>query len=91
MVETIKATARIESDGSAILVFHDVTRDGKAEAYSRTDGHVMVTRGYYTTRTKRPRGPDDEAQVSRLVEHYNRAIKGATLALSARMDWRTEA
>lgn len=88
MSNVFNATARIESDGAAILVFHGSADGASAEAYSRKDGHVQVTRGYYTTHTTPPRGADDEAQVSRLVEHYNSLPGDGTVRLVSRMNWR---
>lgn len=86
---TISATPRIEDDGSAILVFHADIHPMKAEAYSRTDGHVTVTRDYIQRKTTPVKGPDDEAQAERLIEHYRALLTrdNMTLHITSRIKW----
>ncbi len=86
---TIKAVVRIEIDGSALLVFHGTSSNGRASCYSRREGHNECAPEYYRNSTTRSRDADDYAQAERLASHYRALCErdGDTLEIVARMDW----
>lgn len=84
----VKATIRIERDGSPLLVFHGVNDNGRVEFYSRREGHGECLPQYIKTATTRMRD-DDKAQGERLVSHYADICRrhGDELQVTAIIDW----